>query len=143
MQHPTGREVVVRSAFEIQREIQDLKPIIRDELRRRDDNLTMSDSFDECFLSDALVYLHRSHFVGVNRFKRLGDGYWPDRREIAHLRIICEVTCDLSLSFDRELLAGLVVAIDILEAKREEFIKNELAMIHGSSTPSLAQASAN
>lgn len=102
------------------KEVQNLKPIIREELAKRSQghSLAIIDRYDEQMLSDALHYLHGVSNSTSRHYERLGTSVLPDNRETAQLRVICEVVSDLSKHVDRTLLASMVVAIDLLQSRR-------------------------
>ena len=110
-----------RKVVKVRNHVIELIPLIRDEIARRDRDLALYDLYDENWLLEALEYLHRLNHPRKHRFDSLiaGEANWPSWREVGQLHIICEVVSDLSEHVDRDRLASLSVALEIIDTRRQ------------------------
>jgi len=111
-----------RKVVKIREHLDQLIPLIRDEIAKRDRHLALYDLYDENWLFEALEYLHGLNHPRKHRFASLvaGEANWPSWREVGQLRIICEVVGDLSEYVDRERLTGLSVALELVDTRRKQ-----------------------
>jgi hypothetical protein len=101
------------------REITDLKPIIRTELRKTDSYVESIDGYDEQVMSEALSFLHDVGTLAVPRFRNFSqEAFWADRRETIMLRIICTVTRQYSKVVNQNRLNSMVRSLERLEAEQ-------------------------